>query len=130
MGSLFQLRKVIVGTVLFACLGFSAGCGPSRSAEQNTPAATQAKDAGTKRYPLTGRVVSVDKSAQTMNVDGDAIPGFMAAMTMPYQVKDSSVLEKLSAGDQIKADIVVGNDEAHLENIVVTGKAPSPKLPK
>jgi protein SCO1/2 len=65
-----------------------------------------------------------------MNVDGDAIPGFMAAMTMPYQVKDSSVLEKLSVGDQIKADIVVGNDEAHLENIVVTGKAPSPKLPK
>ncbi len=71
-----------------------------------------------KRISLTGRVVSVDKANQSINVDGDAIPGFMAAMTMPYQVKDASVLEKSSPGDQIKADIVVGNDGAYLENIV------------
>jgi protein SCO1 len=78
-----------------------------------------------KRYPLTGRIVSVDKASQSLNIAGDAIPGFMGAMTMPYQVKDAAVLTKASAGDQIKAQIVVGNDAAYLENIVLAPKAPS-----
>jgi len=63
-------------------------------------------------------------------VDGDAIPGFMAAMTMPYQVKDAGVLDKLSPGDQIKAEIVVGNEGAYLENIAPIQKAASPKPTK
>jgi protein SCO1/2 len=79
---------------------------------------------------LTGRVVSIDKPARSINVDGDEIPGFMAAMTMPYPVKDAAALDKLSPGDQIKAEIVVGNEGAYLENISLTQKAPSPNPPK
>jgi protein SCO1/2 len=76
----------------------------------------------TKRYPLTGRVVSIDKPTQSINVDGDKIPGFMAAMTMPYQVKDASLLDKLTPEDQIKAEIVVGDKGAYLENVTVVAK--------
>jgi hypothetical protein len=49
---------------------------------------------------------------------------------MPYQVKDASVLDKLSPGDQIKAEIVLGNEGAHLENIAPIQKAASPKPTK
>jgi Cu/Ag efflux protein CusF len=49
----------------------------------------------------------------------------MAAMTMPYQVKDAATLDKLSPGDQIKAEIVMANDGAYLENIVLAQKAPA-----
>ena len=76
-----------------------------------------------KRYHLKGKVVSVDKRAQMVNVDGEDIPGFMGAMTMPYQVKPASELDKLSAGDAITADVVVQDDNSWLENIVVSGKA-------
>jgi len=111
-------------------LGLLAACGPSRSAKQtdaketDAKVTTEAKDASVKRYNLTGRVVSIDKSNQSINIDGDEIPGFMAAMTMPYQVKDASILEKVSPGDQIKAEIVVGNEGVHLQNVVAT-KTPS-----
>jgi protein SCO1/2 len=131
----FQRRRQTapVAAIVLVSLGFLAACGPSPSAQStNTPSAsatTQAKE-GVRRYALTGRVVSIDKSAQSITVDGDEIPGFMAAMTMPYQVKDTSALDKLSPGDQIKAEIVLGNDEAYLENIVVVKKAPSPKPTK
>ena len=54
----------------------------------------------------------------------------MAAMTMPYQVKDVIVLEKLSPGEQIKAEIVMGNDGVYLENILPAEKASSPKPTK
>ena len=113
--------------VVFACVGFLSGCGPSRSAKQSDAQSTaQGDTGGAKRYTLTGRLVSVDKADQSITVDGDAIPGFMSAMTMPYQVKDASALGKLSPGDQIKAEIVVANEGAYLENIVLAPKPASP----
>ena len=118
------MQTTMLSVIALVCLGTLTACGPSRSAKQ---AAAKADDKGAKRYVLTGRVVSIEKPTQSMSVDGDAIPGFMAAMTMPYQVKDASVLGKLSPGDQIKAEIVVGNEGAYLENIAVTQKASSPK---
>jgi protein SCO1/2 len=119
------IRATILSVVALVCLGMLTACGPSRSAKQ---AEAKTDDKGAKRYILTGRVVSIDKPTQSMNVDGDAIPGFMAAMTMPYQVKDAGVLDKLSQGDQIKAEIVVANDGAYLENVMLAkkGVAPNP----
>lgn len=73
-----------------------------------------------KRYHLKGKVVSVDKRANMVNVDGEDIPGFMGAMTMPYQVKPAGELDKLSAGDAITADVVVQDDNSWLENVLVT----------
>ncbi len=76
-----------------------------------------------KRYHLKGKVVSVDAGAKMLNLDTEAIPGFMDAMTMPYQVKPESELGKLHPGDAITADIVVQDDNSWLENIVVSGHA-------
>jgi protein SCO1/2 len=80
-----------------------------------------------KRYPFTGRVVSVDGQAQSAIIDGDAIPGFMDAMAMPYKVKPSATLNHLIPGDSISAEVVVlsgaKNDDAApdywLENVKV-----------
>ena len=125
--------NAILTAILLAGLSVVAACGPSRSAkptagkEGTDPVTTETKDASVKRYNLTGRVVSIDKANQAINVDGDEIPGFMAAMTMPYQVKDTAILDKVAPGDQIKAVIVVASDGAYLENIVPAKKAVSPK---
>jgi protein SCO1 len=122
-----RMRVSILSATAICCLTLLAACGPSQSAKQtDTKVTTQADEPGVKRYPLTGRVVSVDKSNQSINVDGDAIPGFMSAMTMPYQVKDAGLLEKVSPGDQIKAEIVVANDGAYLENVVTAPKSSAP----
>jgi protein SCO1/2 len=122
-----RTHAAVLTAITLACMGLLSACGPSRNAKQgDAKVRTQAEDPSVKRYPLTGRVVSVDKAGQAINIDGDAIPGFMAAMTMPYQVKDTSILDKVSPGDLIKAEIVVGNDSAYLENVVAS-KAPAPK---
>jgi hypothetical protein len=101
--------------------GWLTGCGPSHKASET---AANNADASVKRYPLTGRVVSVDKPNLSLIVDGDAIPGFMAPMQMPYQVKDASILDKVAAGNQIKAEIVVTNQGAYLENVTVRKSPP------
>ena len=131
-----RTRVEILTAIVALGSGIFAACGPSQSAkktdanENYAKVTTEAKNTSVKRYPLTGRVVSIDKSTHSINVDGDEIPGFMAAMTMPYQVKDASILDKVAPGDQIKAEIVMGDEGAYLENIMPGQKGSSPKPAK
>jgi len=82
-----------------------------------------------RRYPLRGKVISVDTKNGFVEVDHEAIPGFMAAMTMPYPVPDTRTLAALAEGDEITADVVVTSEGAHLENIVVVKKGGRSKAP-
>jgi protein SCO1 len=119
-----QKKGKVVVTMLILAVTLLA-CGPSPSTQTRT-ATTETQAASAKRYPLTGRVVSVDKANQSLTIDGDEIPGFMGAMQMPYAVKDPSILEKVLPSDKIKAEIVVGGDGAYLENVTVTAKQQKP----
>ena len=78
-----------------------------------------------KHYHLKGKVVSIDKQGKMLNVDSEAIPDFMSAMTMPYKVKPESELDKLHPGDVITADLLVQDEGAWIENIAVTGNSPA-----
>src|ERR1039457_1506476 len=94
------------------------------SKKPEAPPAHQAK-----RYHLVGKVVSIDRQQASIMVDGQEIVGFMSAMTMPYPVRDPKLLVPLGPGDEITADVVMTDEGAYLENIVVTkkgdGKGPS-----
>jgi len=79
-----------------------------------------------KHYHLKGKIVSIDKQGKMLNVDSEAIPDFMDAMTMPYKVKPESELDKLHPGDVITADLLVQDEGAWLQNITVTGHSSAP----
>ena len=114
-GSLFIF--VLAGIFLFSGL---IGCSSPKPAEQPQPPT---------KYPMTGRIVSVDKAKQQVTVDAEDIPGFMMAMTMPYSVKNSGLLDPLSPEDQITADVMVNGNDVWLENIVVVKKPDEAKVP-
>jgi len=94
----------------------------------------KAKTPVTKRYSFTGRVVSIDGRAQSALINGDAVPGFMAAMAMSYKIKPATDLSQLAPGDSISAEVVVvepddKNEDASdywLENVKVISHAQSP----
>jgi len=90
-------------------------------------AACASKPASTaKHYALTGKIVSIDKNAQTMVVDAAEIKGFMEAMAMPYKVKNVRELEGLAPGDSITADLMAQGDDYWLVNIKVIQKSAAP----
>ncbi len=96
------------------------GCGskpePSQAA---APAPAPPPQAAPKLYEMKGKVVAVDKEGKKLTVDHQDIPGFMGAMTMPYPVKDAALLDPLSPGDQITANVVSAAGDYWLENIIV-----------
>jgi protein SCO1 len=109
-----QVGRSSTPLLLVVALCALAGCG----GQQGSPAQGQER-----RFALKGTVISVDKAAERLVVDHEAIEGFMAAMTMPYLVANASELDAVGPGDQITADVVVTDKGARLENIVVVKKA-------
>jgi Cu/Ag efflux protein CusF len=79
----------LLANVMMAACTNSSSQSKSESASQATAQATP----HAKRYPMEGKVVSVDKRSKMLNVDGEAIPDFMPAMVMPYEVKPESLLD-------------------------------------
>ena len=106
---------------LCALLAFSAAC----RRPESVPGATAAQS-GAKRYALKGNVVSVDKNADTANIDNEPIPGFMDRMVMPYTIKPASDLDQLQPGDSITADVIVEPDKYWLGNVKVTAHSRTP----
>jgi protein SCO1 len=118
---------------LAAALAILGAAGCSKSAP---PPATQSSvqpaqvPANAKVYHLHGKVISIDQANSSLMIDGDEIPGFMGAMTMPYPVQSKNELGKVNPGDEITADVIVPADSsAYIQNIVVVKKgnaAPTP----
>jgi protein SCO1 len=79
----------------------------------------------TRKYPLQGEVMGKDALNGEIIVKHGDIPGFMEAMTMPYRVKDPSVLREVQPGDKIAATVVVGSDRSDywLENVRITDQS-------
>ena len=82
-----------------------------------------------KQYSLKGTVVSIDKPNASMVVNGEAIPGFMDAMAMPYKVKSPGELDPLAVGDSITATLINENDEYFVRDVIVTAHSTVPPKP-
>ena len=58
-----------------------------------------------KIFDVKGKVVTIDAEKKKVTLDHEAIPGFMAAMTMPFDVENVKLLEGLKPGDQVRGKI-------------------------
>lgn len=103
--------SLLLGILALAIIG----CSKQQSESQ--------EPSGARHYKLVGKIVSIDNSQSSITVDSQTVPGFMDAMIMPYPVHSKEELTTLHPGDEITADIVVTNDGAYLQHIVVTKKA-------
>jgi protein SCO1 len=109
-------RVFIFSLPLFTLAGCHAG--PQKSA------ATEASPSF-KIYKLRGKVVSTNAATGEVTLDHEAIPGFMDAMTMPYKLKDASIVSELHPGDVITADLLVSQNadaDALLDHLVVVAQ--------
>ena len=77
-----------------------------------------------REYTLQGQILSVAADHKEANIKHEAITGFMAAMTMPYHVKDAKEFETLASGDLISATLVVVANDAYLKSVKKVGTAP------
>jgi protein SCO1/2 len=107
----------LLGFALVAC---ERGAKPVESAPPGLAASAE------KRYPLRGQIRSLDIGERQVIVAHDEITGYMAAMTMPFRVRDEATFNMLGAGDVIEATLVVSGETEQLVDVIVKHKGDAP----
>lgn len=77
-----------------------------------------------KAHDFRGKVTDVNADSKSLTVDGEAVPGWMDAMTMSYQVDKESVLKEVKPGDHITATVYDGDYTLHNVHVVKVKAAP------
>jgi len=72
-----------------------------------------------QEYSVTGMVLKVDRARRTFTASIQAIPGFMAAMAMPFQVRQAKDLDGLLPGASVAFALVVNGNTSYAERIRV-----------
>jgi protein SCO1/2 len=78
---------------------------------------------GAATYQLKGIVVASDANRGVVSIDGEAIPGFMGAMIMPYKLAQPGIATELHPGDHITARLRVSDAASLLDQVDVTAQA-------
>jgi protein SCO1/2 len=124
----FGVRSVVVVTP--PPVGQNAASSPAQPEASNAGSSatvsgsTAAKTAEPKRYKLTGTVRKIDKESGQVMIRHDEIPGYMKAMTMPFDLKGQEVLNELFPGDEVEGELIVKSDDIEIKNLVITNPAP------
>ena len=78
---------------------------------------TAVRAAAVQKYDVRGLVLKVDPSRKSMLVSCENIPGFMEAMTMPFEVREPKMLEGLQPGMAVKFVLVVDGDSSYADDV-------------
>ena len=89
----------------------------------------QAKDSGAqangpatnlRQFVAQGIVRELKSADQTVVIEHQAISNYMAAMTMPFKVKQPGELAGLQCGDQVSFRLLVSDEESWIDHIIRT----------
>jgi len=72
-----------------------------------------------QRYEMRGLVLKVAPDRTSIVVSHDAVPGVMAAMTMPFEVRSPEEVAAVSPGTIVTFTFVIDAADAHAERLTV-----------
>jgi protein SCO1/2 len=80
-------------------------------------AAPAAGQAAAKSYDARGIVRQISDDRRKATIQHEAIPGYMSAMTMEFNVKNTNEIVGISPSDEITFKLVVGENDSWIEGV-------------
>jgi len=122
-----RLRRVLsVALSGLALSGVMSGC--------RQPAATGGRAlapalASARTFQVKGVVQEIKPGTTAVVIKHEEIPGYMPAMTMPFEVKEARQLADLKPGDTVSFRLVVTETDGWIEQVqrLESGPPPTPK---
>ena len=103
--------------LIFAAALTLAACGGAGSGASASQATSAGASGAIKRYPMHGKIISVNAADKSARIDAGPIGDWMGAMTMDYPIRDAAELSKLTAGSTIDATVFVQGDDSWVGDI-------------
>ena len=117
--SIFAAMRLLI----FVLALWAAMHSPALLAQTNNAASPEPKT-----FAVTGTIKEIKADGKTVIVRHEKIPGYMEAMTMPFEVHGTNELSGLKAGDQISFRLTVTDSDSWIDQIKKTGTAPKEAL--
>src|SRR6266704_2874059 len=84
----------------------------------NSPSRVATSDKAAQQvFQVKGIVVGVKPAEKTVEIKHEEIPGYMPAMTMPFEVRDTNELAGLQPGDSVSFRMLVTDTEGWIDQI-------------
>ncbi len=87
------------------------------SAETEAPAVPPPTGPFAQMFEARGVVRELKPDGKTVVIAHEEIPGYMAAMVMPFEVKEPQELSGLAAGDTVSFQLIVGATNGWIEQV-------------
>lgn len=98
-------------------------------AAADSPAPSR-NETGVRTFDGKGVVLEVSRNEQTVVIQHEAISNYMAAMTMPFQVKPPTEMARLMRGDEITFQLHVTGTDSWVDGIKKIGTVSLPGIQK
>lgn len=105
------VRLLSLALALAACSCGRQGSTPFTAPGTNAPGATF------RTFEVRGVVLELRPEEKTVRIRHEAIPGYMAAMTMPFEVRDTNELAGLEVGDTVVFRLNVTDTEGWIDRV-------------
>jgi len=102
--------ELLLCGLLLALVGCKPASSPSSVASTN------------QTFAVRGVIQQIPPDRRHVTIKHEKIPGYMAAMTMDFSVRDPNELTGFAAGDEITFTLVVTPDDDWIEKLLRTGK--------
>jgi len=101
---------------LVACSAIAAA-GVFTALAIQRPVQAPRSTADAQRFHVRGEVRGIDPDAKTIRIKHEEIPNYMAAMTMPFEVRDVSIMRGVTVGDEIGFELVVTKEDSWIASV-------------
>src|SRR6266436_1527161 len=109
---------------LCALLSLLLAVSCERSSESTSSSnAASPKSCTQQVFRVKGLVIAVKPREKTVEIKHEEIPGYMPAMTMPFDVKDTNEMTGLQTGQRVSFRLLVTDTEGWIDQIQKLGEA-------
>lgn len=120
-----MFRAVLIAVALSVIVGLAAGC--KKAGDDALPVYThEALGANQQVFQVKGVVVEVKPGEKSVTIKHDEIPGYMAAMTMPFDVRDTNLLTGIEPGDPVSFRLIATDTFAYITRLEKIGPRTNP----
>jgi protein SCO1/2 len=109
--------KSVNWLVILVSAAIAAGVAAGVTIQRQSRKAVAASSAAEQHFYVRGEVRSIDPGVRSIRIKHEEIPNYMAAMTMPFDVREASLLRGLEPGDEIGFELIVTKDDSWITSI-------------
>ena len=114
------MRMLLTALTVASMIGGLVSCAEKSSGEKPVPEA-RGLQTSTQIFSVKGVVRELKPDGRTIVIKHEEIPNYMAAMTMPFEARNTNELAGLKPGDEVSFRLLVTDKDGWIDQITKTG---------